>query len=120
MYETHEVSQCETTVGHKTLDLVKLRQVGRVQGLIAEHTVDGKVLHGGESLLKAELFTHDVGVDHCTSTYSVTLEINLVLLLPCVSKRSYCFTTIFALSVLFDDLTTSTGQQHHAGDNANE
>lgn len=45
------MAQGEAVVSHNTLNLVELSQVCGVQGLISEHTVNGKVLGGSEGLL---------------------------------------------------------------------
>lgn len=54
MQDAHEVSQRESVVGHHTLYLVELCQMGGVQGLVPEHPVDGEILDGGELLLVDE------------------------------------------------------------------
>ena len=58
MQQSHEVSESEVVVCHHPLDLVKLRQVGGVQGLVAEHSIDGEVLDGSEGLLLPKLVQH--------------------------------------------------------------
>ena len=50
--DAHKVPQCQAAVCHHALDLVELRQVGGVQGLVTEHPVDGEVLHRCELLLE--------------------------------------------------------------------
>lgn len=54
MQDTHEVSQRESIVGHHALYLVELGQMGRIQGLVPEHPVDGEIFDGGEFLLVDE------------------------------------------------------------------
>lgn len=49
--DTHEVAQREAVVSHDTLDLVELRQVSGIQGLIPEHSIDGEVFGRSEGLL---------------------------------------------------------------------
>lgn len=61
MEDAHEVSQCESVVGHHALYLMELGQVGGVQGLVPEHPVDGEILDGGELLLVVEQTVGHVG-----------------------------------------------------------
>ena len=52
---TDEVRESQVPVGHNTLDLVELRQVRRVHGLIAEDAVDTEELRGPEAIPLAGL-----------------------------------------------------------------
>lgn len=49
---THEVAQGQSMVGYYTLYLVELSQVGGVQRLIPEHTINGEVLGWCEGFLE--------------------------------------------------------------------
>lgn len=54
MKDTHKVSQSEVIVGHHTLYLMELRQMGGIQGLIPEYPVNGEILDGSELFLRDE------------------------------------------------------------------
>ena len=73
MEHPHKVSQSEVVVCHRTLNLVKLCQVSRIQGLIAEHSVDGEVFDGMELLLLAQLIEHACSDCSRVSTEDVLL-----------------------------------------------
>jgi hypothetical protein len=51
--DSDEIGKREVIVGHQSFDLMELSQVGGVQSLISEHSIDGKVLLGRERLLLA-------------------------------------------------------------------
>jgi hypothetical protein len=51
--DSDQVGERKIVIGHEPFDLVEFRQVGGVQRLISEHSVDGKVLLGRERLLLA-------------------------------------------------------------------
>ncbi len=40
LHDTQEVAQTDVSVGNETLDLMELSQMGRVQSLVTEDTVD--------------------------------------------------------------------------------
>lgn len=49
--DAHKVAQGEVIVSYDTLNLVELSQVGGIQCLITENSVNGEVLGWGEGLL---------------------------------------------------------------------
>ena len=51
LHQAEQVVQANATVHHDTLDLVELSQMGSVQCLVTEDTIDGEVLHWFELLL---------------------------------------------------------------------
>mmetsp|Transcript_32088 Transcript_32088/g.76699 ORF Transcript_32088/g.76699 Transcript_32088/m.76699 type:complete len:411 (-) Transcript_32088:84-1316(-) len=54
----HQVSERQVAVHHQAFDLVELGEVGGVEGLIPEHSVDTEVLFGGELLLLRQAVQH--------------------------------------------------------------
>jgi hypothetical protein len=51
--DSNEISKREVIVGHQSFNLMELGQVGGIQSLISEHSIDGEVLLGRERLLLA-------------------------------------------------------------------
>ena len=48
---TNQIGECQSTVCDDALDLMKFRQMRRVHGLVAEHTVDAKQLCRPEAVV---------------------------------------------------------------------
>ena len=72
-----EVAEREAAVAHEALDLVKLREVRAVDGLVAEDAVDGEELGGPEAALR-ELVEHARG--HCRGVCAQKVLLRLRLL----------------------------------------
>lgn len=64
MKQPHEVAKCEVVVSDHALNLVKLRQVGGIQGLVPEDAINGEVFDGRELLLLPHLVQH-AGANGC-------------------------------------------------------
>ena len=58
MKNTNQVTQSQSTVSNHTLDLMKLCQMGRIQGLITEHFINRKPFHRLKVFLLGQLIQH--------------------------------------------------------------
>ena len=58
LHHSEQVVQSDASIYHDTLDLMELCQVGRIERLIAEDTINGEVLHRLELLLLRLLEEH--------------------------------------------------------------
>lgn len=54
LHNTHQILQAEVVVCHHTFHLMELSQMCGIQGLVAEHSVNGEVLSGLESILQQQ------------------------------------------------------------------
>lgn len=78
MKDTHKVSQSEAIVGHHTLYLLELCQMGGIQSLIPEYPVNGEILDWSELFLRDEQMVWHVDEEcfmakcnTCTVSYMV-------------------------------------------------
>ena len=47
------MSQTQISIRHNALDLMELRQMCRVQWFVTEHTIDGEIFGGRETVLRS-------------------------------------------------------------------
>lgn len=56
--DSHQVGETNTSVGNESFALVELSQMSRIQSLVPEDSVDGKVFDRFELLLLSQLVKH--------------------------------------------------------------
>jgi hypothetical protein len=58
------MTEANSAIDDDTLDLVELSQMGSIQSLIPEHSIDGEVLHGSKLFFLCLVVEH-LGADGC-------------------------------------------------------
>lgn len=117
LQDADQVTQAYVAVGDEAFALVEFRQVGRVQGLVSEYSVNGEILHGFEFRLQSKLVQHLRADSSSVSSQQILLGFLHVpvVLVPEGAVAAFLVDFLDALSELLREVLARDGVLQEEG-----